>query len=496
MAYIQNNPFSRKTSSPLKHNLRDKRSGESFVHYHKQNQRGEDSDIIYSSDRQIIRGNEDFGKRRNRAVRDRETNTKRLAEKRGGGRATEKNYAMDYARQIADMYNRGELTGGNFVADDFDKRSSKLSIKDGTVKIKPRFKSVGDAQRYNVTYADEAEGYDANVGYTRPEKQYTPEQIYEMMNQGGGMVSIVDGIGFVAGNPGESTRAGFDSSNIIRGTNSSKFKNQYETYEEGDEFVPFDERVSPHTEELSPQELREKMLADRKAKILASRRTEPISRKSSSPFYKRGLKSSPLNQNHDDDIRSGNERRENFDYIAQDPVVSERTEEVFDEKGNLIGYNDITDTKITNLGTREIPVTPTPPSPPTPPNWDDCYVNGVFQTGTTVGEGENAIKCEMKETDTDPDPEPIPPSPSIEEHQYDVTDQNVVFRPIDPPEIIEELDRPDRFNTSSGALKGKGLEFDLPSMSLPQLRSARKKCGDCKQRDLISRMILALGGRI
>ena len=196
MAYKQNNnPFSKKISSPLQHNVTNA-GGESWRHSHK------DDGRVVSLQAQNIAGSSDFGKRPNRAAISAETKTKRLSEERGGGRATEKNLAMDYANQIADMYNRGELVGGQFVADDFYKRKSKLSLKNNKLKIKPRFKSIGDAKRYNVQYADEMEGFDPEVGYQAAETQYTPEDIYDMMVQGGGMVSIVDGQ-IVAGNPNE-----------------------------------------------------------------------------------------------------------------------------------------------------------------------------------------------------------------------------------------------------------------------------------------------------
>ena len=179
MAYKQNNPLSRKSNStPLRHNVRNS-AGDSWRHVHQQN------GVIKTLTGKLIKGSSDFGQRANRAVRDQETKTKKLSAERGGGRATEKNYAMDYANQLANMYNRGELVGGQFIADDFDKTKSKLSVKNNKVKIKPRFKSVGDAQRYNVQYADQIEGFDPEVGYQAAETQYTPDQIYDMMVQGG-----------------------------------------------------------------------------------------------------------------------------------------------------------------------------------------------------------------------------------------------------------------------------------------------------------------------
>ena len=451
MGYKQhNNPFSRKISSPLKHNVTNA-AGETWRHGHRKNGN------TVSLESRNIAGSSDFGKRANRAVRDQETRTKRLSDERGGGRATEKNYAMDYANQIADMYNRGELVGGQFIADDFDKRKSKLSIKNNRLKIKPRFKSVGDAQRYNVQYADMQEGFDPEVGFQAAETQVTPDQIYEMMVQGGGMVSIVDGK-IVAGNPNE---VKYELSDEDYNRASLSGTNRYNTSIFDSNYVPegftSDERSDQPKKRLTVAEVLER----RKQK------NNPINRVTSS---------SPLHSNHEgmtDDERS-NQAREGFVYTPGEEVVTTRTEEVYGPNGEIIGYNDITDTTVTNTGTRNTPGTTkviTDEPNETPPNWDDCYKNGVFQTGAIVGKGINAIKCELK-----PNPGPNPggepvieqTQPVTEEHIYDDVNTETVFRPIEVEEE-EPVVQPDRFNTSSGSLRGKGLDLPLPSVDLSQL---------------------------
>ena len=186
------------------------------------------------------------------------------------------------------------------------------------------------------------------------------------------------------------------------------------------------------------------------------------------------MSNSPLQSNHEgmtDDERS-NQAREGFVYTPGEEKVTTRTEEVYGPNGEIIGYNDITDTTVTNTGTRNTPGTTkviTDEPNETPPNWDDCYKNGVFQTGAIVGEGVNAIKCELK-----PNPGPNPggepiveqTQPVTEEHIYDNVNTETVFRPI---EVEEPVVVRDRFNTSSGSLRGKGLELQLPSVDLSEL---------------------------
>ncbi len=478
MAYKQNNPLSRKSNStPLRHNVRNS-AGDSWRHVHQQN------GFIKTLTGKLIKGSSDFGQRANRAVKDRETNSKRLSAERGGGRATEKNYAMDYANQIANMYNRGELVGGQFIADDFDKRKAKTSIKKGKFKIDPRFKAIGESRDYNVQYADQVEGFDKDAGYQTAETQYTPDQIYDMMVQGGGMVSIVDGK-IVAGNPNESKYQVSDADWDYADERISKNRGVYgdrniqvNKFEEG--YVPegyMDERSKTKVDPNRTYTVKE-LLELRKQK-----RNSAINRVTDD---------SPLNTGHETDERS-TEARQGFIYTPGEEVVTTRTEEVYGPDGvTVIGTNTIKDTTITNTGTRNTPGTTkviTDEPNETPPNWDDCYKNGIFQTGAIVGEGVNAIKCELK-PDPGPNPEGEPiiekTQPVTEQHIYDDVNTETVFTPI---EVEEPVVVRDRFSRSSGSLKGKGLEFTLPqleSMSFSQLKAAKSKCGRCKSAGLIN----------
>lgn len=481
----QNNPFSRRISSPLQHNVTNT-AGESWKHAH--NSRGK----TISLEAKSIAGSSDFGQRANRAVKSKETGTKRLSEERGGGRATEKNYAMDYANQLAGMYNRGELIGGQFIADDFDKRKSKFSIKNNKVKIKPRFKSVGESKDYNVQYADEVEGFDPEVGYQTAETQYTPDQIYDMMVQGGGMVSIVDGK-IVAGNPNE---VKYELTDADRENPRFSGTSRYSTSFQDAGYVPegyMDERSTTKVDpsrKLTVKELldlrKNKKPVDPNAVVNTTELPKNPNRKltvkellerrkqKSNSAINRVMSDSPLQSNHEgmtDDERS-NQAREGFVYTPGEEVVATRTEEVYGPDGNIIGYNDITDTTVTNTGTRNTPGTTkviTEEPNETPPNWDDCYKNGVFQTGATVGEGVNAIKCELK-----PNPGPNPggdpiveqTQPVTEEHMYNDVNTETVFRPI---EVEEPVVQRDRFSRDSGSIRGKGFELKLPSVDLSEL---------------------------
>ena len=301
MGYKQhNNPFSRKISSPLKHNVTNA-AGETWRHVHN------DQGRVVSLEAKNISGSSDFGKKANRAVRSKETGTKRLSEERGGGRATEKNYALDYAKQIADMYNRGELVGGQFIADDFYKRKAKTTLKRGKLKIRPRFKRIGDAQRYNVQYADMQEGFDPEIGFQAAETQYTPEQIYDMMVQGGGMVSIVDGK-IVAGNPNEVKHKITDED-----WKDYRFKgtDRYKTIFNREGYVPEgymveDERSDQNRGKLSVAELLE---------LSKSKRNNPINRV---------MSSSPLHSNHEEMDERSNQTfnlQEGYDYDEPENTV-------------------------------------------------------------------------------------------------------------------------------------------------------------------------------
>ena len=147
---------------------------------------------------------------------------------------------MVFARDIANIYNQGGFTPGatfsgstysnkpNHRPDDtfFNKLTglrSRITTKGSTgvpddleiIKIGRNIGARGQ-EMYNLgegwSYSDK-KGEDDEGGWnftpakgqvlTAPEQQYTPEQVYELMSQGNGMVQYVEGIGLVAGNPSE-----------------------------------------------------------------------------------------------------------------------------------------------------------------------------------------------------------------------------------------------------------------------------------------------------
>ena len=297
------------------------------------------------------------------------------------------------------------------------------------------------------------------------------------------MVSIVDGK-IVAGNPNESkyqvSDADWDYADERISKNRGVYGNrdiEVNKFEEG--YVPEGYMDERSTNKVDPnQKLTVKELLERR-------------KQKNNSAINRVMGNSPLNTGHETDERS-TEAREGFVYTPGEEVVNTRTEEVYGPNGEIIGYNDITDTTVTNTGTRNTPGTTkviTDEPNETPPNWDDCYKNGIFQTGEIVGEGVNAIRCELK-PDPGPNPEGEPiieeTQPVTEEHMYDDVSSNTVFRPI---EVEEPVVVRDRFNTSSGSLRGKGVEFTLPQlegMSFSQLKAAKSKCGKCKSAGLIN----------
>jgi hypothetical protein len=463
----QNNPFSRRISSPLQHNVTNT-AGESWKHAH--NSRGR----TISLEAKSIAGSSDFGKRANRAIKSKETGTKRLSEERGGGRATEKNYAMDYANQLADMYNRGELIGGQFIADDFDKTKSKFSIKNNKVKIKPRFKSVGESKDYNVQYADEVEGFDPEVGYQTAETQYTPDQIYDMMVQGGGMVSIVDGK-IVAGNPNE---VKYELTDADRENPTFSGTSRYSTSYQDAGYVPegyMDERstikVDP-SRKLTVKELldlrRKKKPVDPNAvvnttnvdpnrKLSVKELLERRKQKSNSAIN-RVMGNSPLNTGHEkmtDDERGG--------YNTQgDPRVNTVTTIEYDEKGRPIGERDVTTTEQDYIRQIEIPGTETPGD--TGPNFKEDCEGIVMNVGNVSKSGK--FKCDLN-----PNPPINTPGetvdPEVKEDMYTDSSVEEVYRPyeLDPEPVVQR----DRFSRDSGSIRGKGFELKLPSVDLSEL---------------------------
>tara|TARA_R100000742_G_C4274138_1_gene93982 strand:+ start:108 stop:1751 length:1644 start_codon:yes stop_codon:yes gene_type:complete len=539
MAYKQNNPLSRK-SSPLKHNVLDPRGGV-WPHDHGQVEPGQywskknpDVDLSqyvsgYAHSPKIIKGSSNFGVRPNRAVVDDTTGTKRLTT---GERATEANYARDYANTLADMYNTGQLTGGNFLAEDFYKRPSKLSIKGGKVKVTPRYKSVRggseglSGQHFNLNMVDDPSQWVA------PETQFTGDQLYDMMLQGGGLISLGEG-GWAAGNPNQALHDEYSSlafspptdidGNIIQGSawdsrvagadaweaagkpkgdfSNRGIRDTYDTtpigqgshyqWDYGDQdpnmYLPTgytladegDERFIVNEEVVEEEP---KNIAD----ILAARQRGP-SRKSSKeePFYRRSSKSSPLNQV---DPRVG-EALPGYDYTSEigekvlvtDPVTGEKywnTPTTYSGTMNVPGVEEVPG--IYEPGT--------PGGTPVNPNPDNLPQEVLDQNWTNFClENPTDPRCQgFNERMGITLPPTEVPTNEVLSDQY-ITN---LREPYIEEEIIEEEEyNPNPFGLSGGSLKGKGFEFTLPQlemMSLPQLRAAKSKCGSCKSAGLIN----------
>lgn len=312
MGYRQhNNPFS-KSISPLKHNVTD-RSGNPWEHVH------DGRTVTGKRQFREIKGQSTFGQKADKKVRGR----------------TEREIAMEYANQLADYYNQGAITGGNFRADDFDriknfKRSKKqrgffgrltgidiFRDQHGRVVVDTgkRGKSIGGTNQYNVQQGEW--DADAKAFKNIPEEQVTADQIYEMMVEGGGLVSIVDGK-IVAGNPNRDY--------IMRDYTGEG----YDAIPSG--YTIVDDQRSDQPKRKTVAEL----LEERK------QRNNPINM----------MKNSPLNTNHglDTDQRSDNEQ-EGYDYVYRPDEAVTTTERVELENG---GYKIITRVVTPGTGTQII----------------------------------------------------------------------------------------------------------------------------------------------
>ena len=447
MGYKQhNNPFSRKISSPLKHNVRNAQ-GQPWRHTH--TDKGFTG--TYDTGRVISSGNKNFGgKKRDKKVKG----------------LSERESAMILANKIANQYNQGALAGGSFVADDYEKWKSYNRSKDSRSLLSKltgidAYTSAND-YKFHIDFGKKKKGFsggktynvkqgewDSKAGAYKnvPTEQVTPEQIYDMMVEGGGMVSIVDGK-IVAGNPNQDTymrtrdfRSGSDLPEGFTVESRPRHKKMVYYNKAGDDITNM---VRDGYTNYDRYEIIDNPDFDAEMEAYNT-------------FYDE-KSDSPLQSNHEGmDEKSGGPK-EGFIYTPGEEVISTRTEEVYGPDGKIIGYNDITDTTITNTGQREIDG-----GNPTPPNWQDCYENGVFQTGKIVGSGVNAIKCIM-----DPDPQPTPDS-TIETDSYDTTTSETVFRPIEEPEPEETLIPPPTLDLSSpGSIKSRGLEikFGIPDLDL------------------------------
>lgn len=487
MAYKQNNPLSRKSNStPLRHNVRNKK-GNPWIHQH------DGPNVTGKIDTgKVLRGSTNFGgDKRNKKIKG----------------ISETDSAMILANKIADQYNTGALAEGNFLADDFGKYKTynrggskpktllgKITGVDAytdyggkfNVDFGDRRKGFSKGRNFNVKRGewDDIEGVFKNI----PTEQTTPEQIYDMMVQGGGMVSVVDGK-IVAGNPNENTKItdyrsdkgginyGLDA--VPTGYEFIKEPNKkiYDERTQGYITNPYyDDQMSDYNSFYDEKsntinETASKTTQDPYKNLTVKELLERRKQKSNSAIN-RVMGNSPLNTGHETDERS-TEAREGFVYTPGEEVVTTKIEEVYGPDGvTVIGTSKDTTTTTPYTGTRNTPGTTkviTDEPNETPPNWDDCYENGIFQTGATVGEGVNAIKCELK-----PDPGPNPggepiiedTQPVTEEHMYNDVNTETVFTPI---EVEPKRIPPPELNFDSpGSIKSKGLQFKfgIPNLDL------------------------------
>lgn len=311
MGYKQhNNPFG-KIISPLKHNVTD-RSGNPWEHQH------DGRNVTGKRQFREIKGQSTFGQKSDKKIR--------------GGRS-EKEIAMEYANQLADYYNQGAIAGGNFKADDYDKiKNFKRSKKQrgffgrltgidifrdqhGRVVVDRgrKNKGVSGTRQYNVKQGewDSEKGAYKNI----PAEQMTGEQIYEMMVEGGGVVSIVDGK-FVAGNPNKDYVMG-------------DYKGEgYDAIPSGYTIVEDERSDQPRNKTVA------ELLEERR------QRNNPINM----------MKNSPLQTNHGTDERSNNEQ-EGYDYVYRPEDNVTTTERVELDDG---GYKIITRVVTPGTGTQII----------------------------------------------------------------------------------------------------------------------------------------------
>ena len=454
MGYKQNNnPFNRKISSPLRHNVVNS-EGKSWKHSH-----GNSGVSGKFEGGKIIRGSEDFSKRKNRAVVDSDTDTRRME---SGKRATSKNYAKDYADQLARGYNMGAITGGQFLAEEYNPGKGKFELFKGgdLIDFSTRGANIGEGGMYNVTYGE-------RDNFVAPETQVTSDEIYEMMVQGGGLVSIVDGK-IVAGNP---NNVRF-SERGTTGSGKSTFANQYHFGLDND-YVPegytLDERSNEPKKKLTVRELLEQR------------------KKRSNSAINRVMSNSPLNQGHETDERSNQtfNLQEGYDY--EDPVVTVTEGEWVNDPNNPGQQMRVITTDESITGRREN-LNPGGLGQGQSENWaqlkeDIC--SGRKKGDMSICDDVQNISNSVTEY------RPIDDG-STTETEEEITTTEIEETPQDP--VFE-------FDLGSGRKKKKGFDIELPEVNLPslgldELNILKKKCGGCRQRGLIQRAILALGGGI
>jgi len=458
MGYKQNNnPFNRKISSPLRHSVVNS-EGKSWKHSH-----GNSGVSGSFEGGKIIRGSEDFNKRKNRAVVDSDTDTRRME---SGKRATSKNYAKDYADQLARGYNMGAITGGQFLAEEYNPGKGKFELFKGgdLVDFSTRGANIGEGGMYNVTYGE-------RDNFVAPETQVTSDEIYEMMVQGGGLVSIVDGK-IVAGNPN-------DVRFSERGTTGSGKSTFAKQYHRGlaDDYVPEGYTIDERSNEPKKKYTVRELLEQRKQR--------------NNSAINRVMGDSPLNQGHETDERSNQtfNLQEGYDY--ETPVVTETVGEWVDDPNNPGQQMRVITTNESITGRREN-LNPGGLGQGQAENWaelkaDICSGEYFRRTGKT---GDTSICDDVQNI-----------SNSVTEYRPiengSTTEEEIITTEIEeiPQDPVFE------FDLGSGRKKKKQFDIELPEVNLPslgldELNILKKKCGGCRQRGLIQRAILALGGGI
>tara|TARA_R100000734_G_C3315178_1_gene107043 strand:- start:209 stop:1639 length:1431 start_codon:yes stop_codon:yes gene_type:complete len=423
MAYKQNNPLSRKKSSPLNHELRDARSGKTYLHDHY-------GDSFTGRRGKLIPGNERFN-----------INPKRKFRPDGSEERTSAyDENMAFAGNIANIYNQGGFApGATFRGGTYSNKPNRRAgdtflnkltgfrtnvTRKGSTGVPDKFqvqkigRNIGSygQEMYNLgqgwNYNEDEGGWNFSPAegqeFTAPEQQYTPEQIYDLMSQGDGVVQYVEGIGLVSGNPSEQR---YDTDRF--GT-STKYTEQIpNSYVKGRNTVPEGyELVGEAPVEPKPQ----KPLTIKE--ILELRKQQ------------RNKSNSPLNNNHDE--RSGFKLKPNYQY--GDEVLGEIQEGEW-----IVDPNDPTRLMRTNIQPVSItgeritpegdivtgnPVNPNPNNLP-PEELDRRFTNYCLENPTDprcqgFNERNNIVvddsdvqninreTIEYKPITKDPDPEPEP----------------------------------------------------------------------------------------
>tara|TARA_R100001594_G_scaffold3331_2_gene12571 strand:+ start:6383 stop:7981 length:1599 start_codon:yes stop_codon:yes gene_type:complete len=532
MAYKQNNPLSRKSSnkpSPLKHSLVDSRDGSSYPHRHGY---GDKSNQFRGVQGKQIVGNPDFNTNKNKVFR------------KDGEKFKASDMNLEYLQNIANIYNQGgfapgsTFTGGTYYNNPNSTPSQGLNVfglnfstpQRGSTGVRDklvikntgRSKGIQGQGMYglgdNWSINEETGAWDRkkDAPLTIPQQQYTAEQLYDIMSSGDGMMQYIDGIGFVGGNQAGVRHDVQDSSDKYHHGHVGRGNWEYAADSEwssganmpwlqaADEYDPNKPyEPSAVVEETVVEKTPKKMTVRELLEAREARKQQMggPSRRSSKdiPFYRRSSKSSPLNQNGDRDTRTG-EPLEGYEY--GEGVVGEKVA-VYDDSGKLMGYNTPTTFSGTmNVpGVKEIEGTYDPVidgGTPVNPNPDNLPKEVLDQNWTNFClENPTDPRCQgFNERMGITLPPTEVPINEILSDQYIST----AFEPYIEEEIVEDEVPMFSIGTQDvGKRSGGKIQMKLPDfsgMSLPQLRIASKKCGNCKNRGLIQRAILALGGGI